>query len=77
MAPKPQRIVVQKADSRRPAPKGYFVSAYNTLTSTENVSVVRSIAIFGVCPPLYPWAAPYIAFGIGLVLLPNGLRTLD
>jgi hypothetical protein len=48
MAPKQQRIVVQKADSRRPTPKGYFSTAYNTLTSAENASVVRSIAVFGV-----------------------------
>jgi len=48
MAPKQQRIVVQKPDPRRPAQKGYFSSAYNTLTSAENASVVRSVAIFGV-----------------------------
>ncbi|KAG0652483.1 hypothetical protein D0Z07_0066 [Hyphodiscus hymeniophilus] len=47
MAPKQQRIVVQKADPRRPAPKGYFSTAYNTLTSPENASVVRSVAVFG------------------------------
>lgn len=54
MAPKQQRIVVQRADPRRPAPKGYFASAYRTLTSPENASVVRSVAVFGVCdsPPL-------------------------
>jgi len=48
MAPKQQRVIVQKADPRRPAPKGYFSSAYGTLTSPENASVVRSIAVFGV-----------------------------
>jgi len=48
MAPKQQRIVVQKADPRRPAPKGYVASAYNSLTSPENATVVRSIAVFGV-----------------------------
>ena len=48
MAPKQQRVIVQKADPRRPAPKGYFSSAYSTLTSPENASVVRSIAVFGV-----------------------------
>jgi len=51
MPPKQQRIVVQKADARRPAPKGYFSSAYNTLTSPDNASVVRSVAVFGVCFP--------------------------
>jgi hypothetical protein len=52
MAPKQQRVIVQKADPRRSAPKGYFSSAYSTLTSPENASVVRSIAVFGVCFPL-------------------------
>jgi len=49
MAPKQQRIQVQKADPRRSQPKGYFSTAYNTLTSPENASVVRSVAVFGVC----------------------------
>lgn len=49
MAPKQQRIVVQKADPRRSAPKSYFASAYSTLTSPENGNVVRSVAVFGVC----------------------------
>lgn len=44
----PKRVQIQPADHRRPAPKGYFSSAYNTLTSPENASVVRSIAVFGV-----------------------------
>ncbi|PMD23702.1 hypothetical protein NA56DRAFT_643783 [Hyaloscypha hepaticicola] len=48
MAPKQQRIQVQKADPRRSQPKGYFSTAYNTLTSPENASVVRSVAVFGV-----------------------------
>ena len=53
MAPKQQRIVVQKGDNhgRRggAAPKGYLQNVYGTLTSSENASVVRSVAIFGVC----------------------------
>jgi hypothetical protein len=53
MAPKQQRVIVQKADPRRPAPKGYFSSAYSTLTSPENASVVRSIAVFGVGFPFF------------------------
>jgi hypothetical protein len=53
MAPKQQRIIVQKADPRRPAPKGYFASAYSTLTSPENASVVRSVAVFGVGFPFF------------------------
>ncbi|CZR53308.1 probable component of translocase of the outer mitochondrial membrane complex [Phialocephala subalpina] len=47
MAPKQQRIQVAKADPRRPAQKGYIASTYQTLTSPENASVVRSIAVFG------------------------------
>ncbi|PSS20587.1 hypothetical protein M430DRAFT_66270 [Amorphotheca resinae ATCC 22711] len=47
MAPKVQRIVVQRGDSRRSAQQGYFASAYNTLTSAENATVIRSIAMFG------------------------------
>jgi hypothetical protein len=53
MAPKQQRIQVAKADPRRPQAKGYVSSAYNTLTSPENASVVRSIAVFGVCVPQF------------------------
>jgi len=37
-----------RADARRPAPKGYVSNVYNTLTSPENASVVRSVAVFGV-----------------------------
>jgi hypothetical protein len=53
MAPKQQRIQVARADARRSAPKGYISNAYSALTSPENSSVVRSVAIFGVCtyPP--------------------------
>jgi hypothetical protein len=46
MPPKQQRVVVQS--SRRPAHKGYFSKAYYELTSSQNASVVRSVAIFGV-----------------------------
>jgi hypothetical protein len=45
MAPKQQRIAVE---GRRPAQKGYFSTAYTALTSPENASVVRSVAVFGV-----------------------------
>jgi hypothetical protein len=51
MAPKQQRITIQKADTRRSPPQGYFASAYNALTSPENASVVRSVAVFGVSIP--------------------------
>lgn len=33
------------------APKGYFRSTYDTLTSSENAAVVKSIAAFGVSNP--------------------------
>lgn len=49
MAPKAQKVYVQRGEPRRSAqPKGYLANAYNTLTSSENASVVRSVAIFGV-----------------------------
>lgn len=49
MAPKQQRINVEKAVSRRAAPaKGYVANVYSSLTSPENASVVKSVAIFGV-----------------------------
>ena len=54
MPPKQQRVVVERADRRRPnsAPKGYIGQVYGTLTAPENASVVRSIAIFGVSEDL-------------------------
>ncbi|KFY12840.1 hypothetical protein V492_03637 [Pseudogymnoascus sp. VKM F-4246] len=50
MPPKTQRVVVERAGGRRVggAQKGYFGQAYETVTSSENASVVRSIAVFGV-----------------------------
>ncbi|CZS88085.1 hypothetical protein WAI453_000487 [Rhynchosporium graminicola] len=56
MAPKRQQIA--RADPRRPAPKGYFSEAYNAITSTENASVVRSVAAFGVAVAFFSssWA---------------------
>lgn len=44
----PKRIQIQTADHPRRAPKGYFSNVYSTLTSPENASVVRSVAVFGV-----------------------------
>lgn len=32
--------------------KGFISSTYESLTSPENASVVRSVALFGVCPAL-------------------------
>jgi hypothetical protein len=44
----PKRTLVEKSTTRSKAPKGYFRATYDALTSTENVSVVRSVAVFGV-----------------------------
>ncbi|KAL3952408.1 hypothetical protein ACCO45_012351 [Purpureocillium lilacinum] len=41
----PKRMYVD-GPSRR-APKGFVASTYETLTSSENAAVVRSIAVFG------------------------------
>ncbi|TVY57511.1 hypothetical protein LCER1_G002032 [Lachnellula cervina] len=48
MPPK-QRIPIQPAtpSRRSPSSKGYFAQTYNTLTSPENASVVRSVVVFG------------------------------
>lgn len=49
--PKTQRVVVERAGGRRVGgvqQKGYFGQAYEAVTSSENASVVRSIAVFGV-----------------------------
>lgn len=45
MPPK-QRIVV--SGGRRPQ-KGFFGTAYDELTSSENATIVRSLLVFGVC----------------------------
>jgi hypothetical protein len=53
MPPKQQRIVVERAAAgRRSAPRGVLGGAYDALTSAENASVVRSIAVFGVSFPV-------------------------
>ncbi|KAK3942821.1 TOM core complex subunit [Diplogelasinospora grovesii] len=45
----PKRITVEKASAPRSrAQKGYLRSTYDTLTSPENASVVRSVTAFGV-----------------------------
>ncbi|KAI1118515.1 hypothetical protein F5Y14DRAFT_446877 [Nemania sp. NC0429] len=44
----PKRILVEPSGPRsRGPPKGVIASTYNALTSPENVSVVKSIAMFG------------------------------
>ncbi len=46
----PRQIYIEPAGPRSRAPKGVFASTYETMTSPENASVVRSVAIFGVRP---------------------------
>ncbi|TGO55776.1 hypothetical protein BCON_0087g00290 [Botryotinia convoluta] len=48
MAPKAQRVVVERSGRRPAQPKGYFASTYTALTAPENASVVRSIGVFGI-----------------------------
>ncbi|TQW00128.1 hypothetical protein IF1G_00059 [Cordyceps javanica] len=43
----PKRVLVEKHGRHAPAPKGYVAATYDALTSPENASVVRSIAVFG------------------------------
>ncbi|GAW13063.1 hypothetical protein ANO14919_024410 [Xylariales sp. No.14919] len=43
----PKRILVESGHPRSRAPKGVIASTYNALTSPENASVVKSVAIFG------------------------------
>lgn len=50
MPPK-QRIVVQRAEPSSYQSKGMLRSTYDTVTSTENAPVVRSILAFGVRRP--------------------------
>ncbi|KAI0802700.1 hypothetical protein GGR55DRAFT_664384 [Xylaria sp. FL0064] len=45
----PKRVLVESGNPRSRAPKGIIASTYSTLTSPENASVVKSVAIFGVC----------------------------
>jgi hypothetical protein len=49
MAPKQSSLrVSQGRVAGKPGSKGYFGEAYSAITSPENASVVRSVAIFGV-----------------------------
>ncbi|KAI0455827.1 TOM core complex subunit Tom6 [Xylaria acuta] len=53
----PKRITVQPG-SRAAAPKGVIASTYNTLTSPENASVVKSVAVFSAAVAFFasPWS---------------------
>lgn len=46
----PKRITVQPA-SRQAKSEGYLSNVYQTLTSEDNVTVVISVAVFGVRDP--------------------------
>ncbi|KAI5920966.1 hypothetical protein F4810DRAFT_712981 [Camillea tinctor] len=60
----PKRIMVERGGASRPRPsKGFFASTYEVLTSPENASVVRSIAVFGA-------AVTFLASPWGEFLLP-------
>ncbi|PHH51655.1 hypothetical protein CFIMG_004691RA [Ceratocystis fimbriata CBS 114723] len=48
----------------RVAPRGFFGSTYDALTSSENASVVRGVAIFGV-------AVTFFASGLGDLFVPS------
>ncbi|KAI1079740.1 hypothetical protein F5B20DRAFT_580895 [Whalleya microplaca] len=43
----PTKVVVERSAPRSRAPKGYFRSTYDAVTSPENADVVRSVAVFG------------------------------
>ncbi|PGH34026.1 hypothetical protein GX50_03173 [[Emmonsia] crescens] len=46
MAPK-QRIVVQSGPAKKRQPESVFSTAYHSITSPDNASVVKSVVIFG------------------------------
>ncbi|KAI8624950.1 hypothetical protein F5Y19DRAFT_480003 [Xylariaceae sp. FL1651] len=54
----PKRIAVEPAGSRSRASKGVIASTYSAITSPENASVVRSVAIFGAAVAFFasPWS---------------------
>ena len=56
----PARRIQVESGGRRgaPAPKGMFASAYDSLTSPDNASMVRSVAVFGVCFACYLSLSP-------------------
>ncbi|KAI1421165.1 TOM core complex subunit Tom6 [Xylaria sp. FL1777] len=54
----PKRVLVESGNPRARAPKGVIASTYSTLTSPENASVVKSVAIFGAAVAFFasPWS---------------------
>ncbi|CAJ2502991.1 Uu.00g103850.m01.CDS01 [Anthostomella pinea] len=59
----PRRVMVESSSSRSRAPKSFFWNTYETLTSPDNASVVRSVAVFGA-------SVAFLASPWGDVLLP-------
>ncbi|KAI9150424.1 TOM core complex subunit Tom6 [Paramyrothecium foliicola] len=59
----PQKRIYGDQGASRRAPKGFVASTYETLTSSENAAVVRSIAVFGA-------AVAFLSSSWGEVLLP-------
>jgi hypothetical protein len=57
MAPK-QRVVVSSSSVGRRQQDGFLSSAYREVTSAENVTIVRSVIVFGVCIHL-SWSYAY------------------
>ncbi|VUC25313.1 unnamed protein product [Clonostachys rosea] len=58
----PKRIAVDRSGSRGSS-RGFLASTYDTLTSSDNAAVVRSIGVFGL-------AVAFLASSWGEVLLP-------
>ncbi|KAI1160349.1 hypothetical protein F5B18DRAFT_633014 [Nemania serpens] len=61
----PKRILVEPSSGPRPRgpSKGVIASTYNALTSDENASVVKSVAMFGA-------AVAFLASPLSEYLLP-------
>ncbi|KAI0907908.1 TOM core complex subunit Tom6 [Ustulina deusta] len=49
----PKRVFIESGTPRSRAPKGVIASTYSALTSPENASVVKSVAIFGAAVALF------------------------
>ncbi|GAW25308.1 putative TOM core complex subunit Tom6 [Rosellinia necatrix] len=54
----PPRRVLESGGPRSRAPKSAVASVYAALTSAENASVVKSVAIFGAAVAFFasPWS---------------------
>ncbi len=71
----PKKVTIEGARPRRRASKGgYLRVTYDTITSPENASVVRSVAIFGVRIELVP--GPFLAQRAYICLLQAAIAFL-